>query len=78
MNQMYQCTAFQENTAVVTTNDEVEYNRLVENGAKVLCHPNLFSQQGLIPFVVYIPLDKLASLRQIPIDSNGNYETQLY
>lgn len=78
MSQLFKCTSFQENVAIVTTNDEAEYNRLIESGATVFCHPDLFSQQNSIPFVVSVPLDKLALIRQIPTDSCGNFESQLY
>lgn len=84
----YQCTAFIEaEQATVTTNDMNKFDRLLAAGGKILCHPELFSQQdggndliqsGSIPYVVQIHRDKLAQIRSIPTDTHEGYETLLF
>lgn len=91
MSSFYSCVAFiYPGVAIVTTNDAEYYNRLVELGGDVVCHPNLFdsnrqqeelgclSQSVLQPYVVQIPRDKLAAIQSVPTDKYESYETRLY
>ncbi|NEZ43493.1 hypothetical protein [Paenibacillus alvei] len=87
-NSYYRCSAFVGGDAVITTNDEVEYDRLMSAGGTLICHPNLFNPErdveiqllrsGAVPYVIRIPRDNLAAIRQIPTDRYESYVTQLY
>lgn len=86
----YRLTAFtSSDKAVVTTNDEEYFNRLLSEGGEMIAHPGMANHQQdskfcscqsdlLIPFVVEIPLDRLARHRPVPTGTHGGYEFQVY
>lgn len=88
-HELYRCIAFGviPGEAVVTTNDRAYYDRLMEIGGEMLCHPGLFTTQESddpdylnqsVPYVVQIQLDILAQIQYVPTGKYVAYETQLY
>lgn len=84
----YLCTAFLgEKEAIVTTNDAAEFDRLLQAGGTIVCHPDLFNRPdagndrfelAAVPYSVQIPLDKLAQFRSVPRYKFESYETRVY
>lgn len=85
-NQLYyRCIAYiDSDTTIVCTNDDSYYERLIQHGGEMLCHPSLFTKDEpsdlnqLVPHSIRIPLDRLRQLHPVPIDRYESYETRLY
>lgn len=91
MKKFYRCTAFVfPGQAIVTTNDIEYFNRLLELGGIMICHPDLvdsnqqqdvendLSQYDPYPYVIQIQRDKLAQIQSVPTGKYESYETRSY